>query len=243
MSTSWIGAVNNAESTLDGDMTGTALTFSVATGDGTEFDPISPAAYPVDMWIGEELVRVASRNVDEFTISALTDRGLEGTSRVAHSDGEVVAVNVNAGHVTQLQTRLRTAELFLRAVCGGDTDGVQPCDGLDNLAVVAAAVPDMTVIMGTGAAYVDGYPVYNAADDTSAVMVAPTVNPRIDTIQVDSEGNLEIVTGVEGAVPVAPAASADAMKLAEVYHRVGTIHIDNADDTANSYITDARTWL
>jgi len=239
MGTDWLVAKNNAESTLSANMTATALTFNVATGEGASFG----SSFPMRIAINAEIVEVASRSTDEFTISALANRGLEGTSRVAHYIGDTVQANVFASIVSQIQTRLRTLERLTNALAGGDADGVQPSDGTSNLAVIATTPVSMAVTMGTGAAYVNGFPVYLTVATDSAAISAPVTNPRIDLVQIDADGNVEIVAGTEAGSPSAPSASADAMGVAQIYCRVGMVSIKNTDDSTNGYITDARTYL
>jgi len=104
----------------------------------------------------------------------------------------------------------------------------------------------MKVSVGNGAmvwvSWPAGCSVVLATDTLSATLIAPVGNPRIDVAQLDKHGNVEVVGGTEAGSPSAPSASADALKLAEIYMRVGMVSIKDSDDASNGYITDKRTY-
>jgi hypothetical protein len=54
---------------------------------------------------------------------------------------------------------------------------------------------------------------------------------------------VDVKTGVEGAVPVAPTADTGYIPLAEIYLRPEMSCIKDTNDTVNGYITDKRTFL
>jgi len=95
--------------------------------------------------------------------------------------------------------------------------------------------PDMTIYVAGFQAYVNGALV-SFPGGNSAAMVAPTANPRIDRVYLTDAGELAISTGAEDASPTAPALVANTVPICLVYHRVGSVHIDDADDSTNSYI-------
>lgn len=166
-------------------------------------------------------------------------RGANGTTPAAHSAGATIAATINDWELAEVQDRLNGSQ----AIVGADAaaSGVQRTDTGDDLAVVAAAVPDMTVIIGAGAGVVEGQPVYAATDTLE--FTGPVSNPRIDLVVISQYNTFEVVTGDEGAVPVAPATPGSRMLLAQVYHRVGEAHIDDVSDGLNGYITDRRSFI
>lgn len=99
----------------------------------------------------------------------------------------------------------------------------------------AQDTPDMTIYVPAFVAYVNGALV-SFPGGNSAAMVAPTANPRIDRVYLTDAGALAISTGAEDASPTAPALVANTVPICLVYHRVGSVHIDDADDSTNSYI-------
>lgn len=99
----------------------------------------------------------------------------------------------------------------------------------------AQDTPDMTIYVSAFVAYINGALV-SFAGGNSAAMVAPTANPRIDRVYLTAAGTLAITTGAEAGSPTAPALVAGTVPICLVYHRVGSVHIDDADDGTNSYI-------
>lgn len=99
----------------------------------------------------------------------------------------------------------------------------------------AQDTPDMTIYVAGFQAYINGALV-SFPGGNSAAMVAPTANPRIDRVYLTDAGALAISTGAEDASPTAPALVAGTVPICLVYHRVGSVHIDDADDSTNSYI-------
>ena len=99
----------------------------------------------------------------------------------------------------------------------------------------AQDTPDMTIYVPAIQAYINGALV-SFPGGNSAAMVAPAANPRIDRVYLTAAGALAITTGEEDASPTAPALVANTVPICLVYHRVGSVHIDDADDGSNSYI-------
>jgi len=77
---------------------------------------------------------------------------------------------------------------------------------------------------------------YEIENQTTSVMVAPSSNPRIDVICIDTDGTITIVTGTEAASPSVPALG-DKIPLAQIALTTATTSI-TADE-----ITDARPFL
>lgn len=98
------------------------------------------------------------------------------------------------------------------------------------------STPDMTVRLDAGAIYVDTALTEVAAQSTGTI-VAPTTNPRIDRVVIDaSTGVVSVITGAEGASPVAPAITTGNIPICQVL-------LDDTPATtaiANSLITDER---
>lgn len=74
------------------------------------------------------------------------------------------------------------------------------------------------------------------AGDESDTFTAPSANPRIDLLSLDSDGNLVRTAGAEAASPVAPATPAGNFPICYVYNRVGQTTILETDDSSNGYI-------
>ncbi len=99
---------------------------------------------------------------------------------------------------------------------------------------VGSPQPDMTLRLAAGAIF-DGTTLTEVAAQDTAVITAPSVNPRIDRVVIDkASGAVSVITGVEDASPVAPAISADKLPICQVALVVSQTEIVNAD------ITDER---
>lgn len=118
-------------------------------------------------------------------------------------------------------------------------------NSLGSGAVTAEGTPSMRVYVATMRGFI-GHGRFKMATATyTASVVAPTGGVagdlrRIDLVQYTLGTGVNIVTGVEGAVPAVPATSASSIALAHLYLRNGMAHIDDTDDTTNGYIVDAR---
>lgn len=232
MTETYLVPVNNGSSTLDGDLAINGLSFSVATGGGAQFG----SSFPMRITIGSEILEVSARSGDNFTVASVAKRGLEGTAAAAHYDGDAVYAYVTAGMLSQLQDKLSDIEAFIVAMTGGG-EGVQRVTGTSDLAVIQTTPAGMTVEVGTGYAIVDGEAVRVTAATETATITAPVTNPRIDRVTIDNDGNVEVVTGTEAAVPSAPAVPADALSLAQIALTVAMTEIETAD------ITDERVYI
>jgi len=92
--TTWLNVKNNAESALASAITAAATSLTLITGDGAKF-PASNFHISID----DEILLCSSRTGDVLTVT----RAQEGTVAAAHAVGAIVALNVTAGIITQLQ--------------------------------------------------------------------------------------------------------------------------------------------
>lgn len=98
-----------------------------------------------------------------------------------------------------------------------------------------AAVPNMTVVIDGGTLLVNGAPVTQGQQTTSAISV-PGSNSRIDRVVIDAvTAAYSVVTGTPGASPVAPAIPAGKLPVC----KVGPIATATTAIT-NAMITDER---
>ena len=103
--------------------------------------------------------------------------------------------------------------------------------------------PNMTVKVEDGVAYIGATRVVYAGGN-SPTMTAPSANPRIDLITIDSAGTIAVVNGAEAASPSVPAYPANKLVICEIYHRVSSTQIRDTDQGSNSYIQrDVRPFL
>ncbi len=101
---------------------------------------------------------------------------------------------------------------------------------------VGSPQPDMTLRLEAGAIF-DGATLTEVAAQDTAVITAPSVNPRIDRVVIDrGTGAVSVVTGTEAASPTPPAVPAGKVPVAQVALTVGQSEIVNAD------ITDERAF-
>lgn len=132
---------------------------------------------------------------------------------------------------------------FLIAQAWGGGDGV--LRALESeLEVVETDPVGLSVDVLPGFAFIGGH-VYRLQQTTQTADVTPPVtNPRIDIVQARL-GTWDVNTkqGTEAASPVAPAADADTIVLAQLYLRPGMTSIQNTDDTINGYIIDTRNFV
>lgn len=101
----------------------------------------------------------------------------------------------------------------------------------------AQTTPDMTVALDVGALF-DGTTLTEVPAQSTATMAAPTANPRIDRVVVDSAtGAVSVITGTEAATPAAPAIPYGKLPVARVALDPITTVI------TNDLITDERVLL
>ena len=106
----------------------------------------------------------------------------------------------------------------------------------NNFAPHAQTTPNMTVRLDAGHLF-NGTTLTEVAAQTSATIVAPTTNPRIDRVVVNTlTGVISVITGTPSATPVPPAITAGTMPMAQV-----TLQTTSTSIT-NSMITDERVF-
>lgn len=96
--------------------------------------------------------------------------------------------------------------------------------------------PDMTVRIDAGYIY-DGSTITEVAAQNTGTITAPSTNPRIDRITINSSGTVVVTTGSEAASPSPPALPTGNIPVAQVSLTTSTTEITNAD------ITDERVSL
>ena len=160
----------------------------------------------------------------------------------AYQERPVASDKLNAWD-TRIETALDLVYFLLARAWGGG-DGVLRNVTDDDLAVTAQSPPGLSVVAGSGAAFISCYP-YRLVEAMETVdVVAPTTNPRIDLVQARlATWDVDVKQGIEGASPVAPDPDADCLALAELYLRPAASCIKNADDGTNGYITDVRAFI
>jgi len=169
---------------------------------------------------------------DTLTVS----RGEAGTSASAHIINSTVEQNAYAIQLTELQNKIIALEELINCMLGTG-EGVVRADSGDQLQVVEQDTPDMTVKTSAGAGIVSSQPVALTSADTSDTITAPSVNPRIDIVQINQSGTVSIKTGEEDASPSAPSVDSNNLKLAEIALTTATTEITNSE------ITDSRVFL
>ena len=92
--TSWLNVKNNAESALASAITAAATSLTLVSGEGSKF-PASNFHITID----DEIILCSSRIGDVLTVT----RAQESTTASAHAAGAIVALNITAGIITQLQ--------------------------------------------------------------------------------------------------------------------------------------------
>ena len=111
------------------------------------------------------------------------------------------------------------------------------------LLVHAQSSPNMTLKVESGACYVGASRVIYAGGNTPS-FTAPSTNPRIDLVTIDSSGTIAITQGTEAASPAVPAYPNNKLVLVEVYHRIGESALYDADQGTGGYVSnDVRPFL
>ena len=133
---------------------------------------------------------------------------------------------------------------FLVSQNRGGSDGVVRGASVDDLAVQAMASPGMGAEAQPGYALISGFPFKLAVPTETVAVMAPVTQDRVDLVQASlATWNVEVKTGTEAGSPVAPAADADCIALAELYLRPGMTSVKNTDDATNGYIVDVREFV
>ncbi|CAB4151408.1 hypothetical protein UFOVP594_14 [uncultured Caudovirales phage] len=103
--------------------------------------------------------------------------------------------------------------------------------------------PGLTLYVEAGHLYINGARVAYAGG-SSPTFTAPSANPRIDVLSINSSGTLVRTAGTEAASPVAPAYPDGNFYICEVYNRVGQTIVYTTDQSTNGYIyKDCRAFL
>lgn len=133
---------------------------------------------------------------------------------------------------------------FLLSQAWGGGDGVVRKATADDLKVVSNTVPDLSVRVKPGYAFISKFPYKLAAEAVTPSVTPPVTHPRIDLVQARLDTwDVSIVTGTAAASPIAPAPQSHCIGLAHLYLRPGMTSIKNSDDATNGYIVDARTFV
>jgi hypothetical protein len=124
----------------------------------------------------------------------------------------------------------------LNALFDGDVASLRPrAQGSPNMTV---AVAGCDVESFWRQAWVGSDAPLNFAGGNSSAVVAPSANPRIDLLTIDSAGALAWTVGTEAASPAPPSCPAGKIPVCYIYCRVGMTHIHDFedDDASNGYI-------
>lgn len=235
--------LDNISATLGEDIDDSTTEFDLSSGQGATM----PAVPFWAMVGGDGGEQMCVTNVSSDTVTA--ERGANGTSAVAHFAGDSFEIGNVAAQHQEVQDILESVFRFLCELAGGNADAVLYNAGDTYFEVIAQDTPDMTVKVQAGKGFANGRPVEITSDYTTAAITAPSANPRIDIVQVsqytddDYTSEVTIKTGEEAGSPSAPSPDSGAMKVAEIYCRVGMVSIKDEDDASNGYITDSRTHV
>jgi len=135
-------------------------------------------------------------------------------------------------------------------VSAGNTGRIEQYNNLRDEAAKSAeflacqqSTPNMTLKVLSGTISIGGS-IVSFAGGNSPTFTAPTTNPRIDLLVLNSSGSLEIIQGTESASPSPPNYPTYKFVICEVYHRVGETCIKETSDGSNGYIyKDVRAFL
>lgn len=239
MAINFHGVGDDVEVTLVGDHDASTVIFQLETNDAAvilDTDPLLVLPY----WVVFDEEQIEFTSIDTGADSATVVRGANGTTATTHISGTIGRVEIVAKQIIEIQTDSTNVWAILHQTLGGADGVLRNAQVVTFLNVQANGVPDMEFDMLAGMAFVGAKGVNLTAVTESATLVAPSANPRIDVVEIDEFGVMYILTGTESGSPSAPSVTANRLGLAEIYHRVGSVHIDDVDDSSNSYITDKR---
>lgn len=114
--------------------------------------------------------------------------------------------------------------------------------------VTAQAPLAMKVNVAAFRGFINNRIVWHQSTTETATVTGPTGGSagdlrRIDKVQYTLGTGVNIKTGTESATPSAPSTDADSLFIATISCRKGMTSIKDADDAANGFITDARTFV
>ena len=170
----------------------------------------------------------------------------KGTGVVKLGNAEIEMPNV-AGSDTQVLTSDGTGATSWTDKA--DITDVPEIEASASFVTKAQNTPDLTVAVTKGGFYIkslaqNGYAFVEYAGGNSPEFTAPTTNPRIDVLSINSSGTLVRTAGTEAATPEAPSFPQSNKPIAQIYNRVGQTSIKDTDDTTNGYIQkDLRPFL
>jgi hypothetical protein len=107
---------------------------------------------------------------------------------------------------------------------------------VDCFAPHQATTANMTVLVDAGSIYTKStFTLLNTAQQTTATLVAPVTNPRIDRVVITlTTGAVSVIHGTESATPTPPAFVSGVIPICQVALTTSTIAI------SNSMLTDER---
>lgn len=94
MATTFLKTKNRAISQLAANISDTATTLTVVTGEGTNF----PSTYPFHITIDSEILECTNRSTDTLTVL----RAKQSTTAAAHTAGVSVELRVTAKHLDDI---------------------------------------------------------------------------------------------------------------------------------------------
>jgi hypothetical protein len=143
----------------------------------------------------------------------------------------------------RIESALETAFFLLNQAWGGGS-GVLRNTGLGELAVKGTAPESLAVSIAPGYAFIDAFPFQLKEPTTTAAILSPFLDGRIDLVQADlATWSVTVKAGEESATPVAPVVDSGAIVLAELVLRPGMTSIKDSDDGVNGYVLDVRKFL
>ncbi|MFH1742139.1 MAG: hypothetical protein ABIH23_24310 [bacterium] len=142
-----------------------------------------------------------------------------------------------------IEASLEVINRVLSRLANRDSNTVLDLGSGDSLHVRPQPTPNMTVRILPGLAVIHPYVAGRTTTTTlpqEGMIEAPKVAPRIDVVYLQQDGEVGLVTGVEGLPTVAPSIPDNAMALAQIHFRLGCTSILETDDTVNAYLSDVR---
>lgn len=217
--------------TLDSGIDDSQETIVLAAGQGAT---LGETTVPCWMMIDAEAIEVIDLTTDTITVKS-GGRGALGTTPAAHTTASSLKLVVFSEYVTELQNRLNDLAAAF-AISQGDTDKIllSGADPYTALNVLAADPEDMTVNVIPGTVIVSGIPygiteIWNSDTDGGHTFTAPSVNPRIDVVEIDpQERTIRVLTGSEAASPSAPTVTTGCMGLCEILWATSDTEISDA---------------
>ncbi len=133
MATTFMKALNNAVTALNGNIIAADLTILVVASS------VFPTTYPFPISIDNEILSVTNNNTGTNTITVT--RAQESTSAASHSSGAAVAIYITAKYITDLNTAVNALE---GGIAGNLDDTAGGTDALTTKAPTSNAFYDHT---------------------------------------------------------------------------------------------------